>query len=196
MAAAGSFPLVWLDGEAQASTSNEWHASFRATTNYGYVTLTRHVEARHTWDVFIDWMHYGWSDSVQPDRSSGIVATGPQIGQDLLLDYPTPGAPNVYTPPPPDLTVLINEWMASNTRYPDPADGQFDDWFELNNPTTVGIDLTGFVLTDDLLITNKFVVPPGYTIPPNGYLLVWADNQPGESHPGGDLHVNFKLAKS
>jgi len=195
MAAAGGFPLVWLDGEAQQTTANEWHAGFRATTNYGYVALTRHVEARHTWDLFVDWLHYGQSVFVQPDRSYGANATGSHTDEGYLLDYPTPGAPNVYTPKT-ERTVLINEWMASNTRYPDPADGQFDDWFELRNPTPVGIDLTGFSLTDNLLLTNQFVVPSGYIVPPNGFLLVWADNQPDESRPGGDLHVNFKLAKS
>jgi hypothetical protein len=97
-------------------------------------------------------------------------------------------------PKPPK--ILVNEWMASNTRYPDPADGQFDDWFELRNITDAAIDLAGFWLTDNLLISNKFVVPSGYVIPPDGVFLVWADSQPAESRPDGDLHVNFKLAKS
>lgn len=37
--------------------------------------------------------------------------------------------------------ITINEWMASNTTIPDPADGKKDDWFELHNPTATAVDL-------------------------------------------------------
>ena len=49
--------------------------------------------------------------------------------------YITPAATNNGTSAP--LTVFINEWMADNTAIlADPADGQFEDWFELYNPGT------------------------------------------------------------
>ena len=49
--------------------------------------------------------------------------------------YPTPRATN--NPAVPPVTVFINEWMAANTSFlADPADGDYDDWFELYNPTT------------------------------------------------------------
>ena len=39
-----------------------------------------------------------------------------------------------------------------------------------------------------------------HTIPPGGYLLVWADNETGQNTSGGvprsDLHVNFQLARA
>ena len=37
-------------------------------------------------------------------------------------------------------------------------------------------------------------LPAGYTIPPRGFLLVWADKKTPTG--SGDLHVNFKLSKS
>jgi hypothetical protein len=36
-------------------------------------------------------------------------------------------------------------------------------------------------------------VPSGITVPAQGFLLVWADEETGQTQPGGDLHVNFKL---
>jgi len=95
------------------------------------------------------------------------------------------------TPPP---TLLINEWMASNQgAVADPADGAFDDWFEIHNPSPIPISIAGFWLSDDPAAPSLFVVPQGFHIPAHGCLLVWADGQPEQSRPDGDLHVNFRL---
>jgi hypothetical protein len=99
--------------------------------------------------------------------------------------------------------VFINEWMASNlSALADPADNDYDDWFELYNPTTNTVDLAGYYLTDTL--TNKFkyliTTNGAHTIAPGGYLLVWADNETGQNVSGGlprtDLHVDFQLART
>lgn len=48
------------------------------------------------------------------------------------------------------MRALINEWMAANSAtLADPADGDFDDWFELYNPDPYPVDLSGYQLTDD-----------------------------------------------
>jgi len=95
------------------------------------------------------------------------------------------------TPPP---ALFINEWMASNRgAVADPADGAFDDWFEIHNPGPIPISIAGFWLSDDPATPSLFVVPQGFHVPPHGYLLVWADGQPEQSRPDGDLHVNFRL---
>jgi hypothetical protein len=96
------------------------------------------------------------------------------------------------------LPVVINEWMADNTGtngYPDPLDGSFQDWFELFNPNTNAVNLSGFYLTDNLSIPNKWAVPQGTVIGPGGFLLVWADNQPEQNalDPNGHLHAAFQL---
>jgi hypothetical protein len=105
----------------------------------------------------------------------------------------------VYTGPTvaPRDTVVINEWMAANTsasNITDPADGGYDDWFELYNPGTTRVELGGYYLTDNL--TNQFQcqIPPGYSMAPGGFLLVWADNDISQNRGNrADLHVNFKL---
>ena len=108
--------------------------------------------------------------------------------------HATPGAPN--DPAQPEIHVLINEWMADNTStLADPADGQFEDWFELYNAGTNTIDLGGCWLTDNLTNAFQFRVPTGYVMPPGGFLLVWADGEPGQNSPtNADLHAGFKLA--
>src|SRR5439155_16858409 len=74
---------------------------------------------------------------------------------------------------------------------------KYDDWFEIYNPDAKTVSLGGYYLTDNL--TNKFQyqIPNGYTIPPGGHLLVWADNEPSQnSTNSSDLHVNFQLNKA
>src|SRR6266700_3804748 len=110
--------------------------------------------------------------------------------------FATPGAPN--TNGYPATPVVINEWMAANTAtLPDPADGKFDDWFELSNAGGAPVDLTDYTLTDDSTNTAKFVIPSGYSVPAGGYLLVWADKETFQNtNTRPDLHVSFHLNKA
>ncbi len=99
----------------------------------------------------------------------------------------------------PAYTTLM-EWMADNDgTLADPADGAYDDWFELYNPGTNRIDLGGYYLTDDLTDPFKFEVPNNgqYTIDPGGYLLVWADGDSGQNTTNRpDLHADFSLGRN
>ena len=97
--------------------------------------------------------------------------------------------------PWPSRHVVINEWMASNKQtIADPADGNFDDWFELYNGGAAEADLAGYYLTGNLADPLKFSIPDGYRIPAGGFLLVWADNEEAQNQTNRtDLHVNFKL---
>jgi spore coat protein CotH len=89
-------------------------------------------------------------------------------------------------------SVTVNEIMASNTfTAADPA-GQFEDWIELHNKTANSVDLSGFFLSDDPANRDKWKFPVGTTIPANGYLIVWAD----EDGTQQGLHANFKLSAS
>jgi hypothetical protein len=82
--------------------------------------------------------------------------------------------------------------MASNSgAVIDPADGRADDWLELHNPTDTPVTLTNWSLSDGLA---TFVIPSGHSIPANGKLLVWADEETAQNTGSGQLHVNFKLS--
>ena len=132
---------------------------------------------------------------ISAGRSHGSFPDG-QPRDRQVFHYSTPGGTNSNVAIP--ISVFINEWMADNTRsYADPADGQFEDWFELYNAGANEVDLTGYRLTDTLTNTAKFVIPAGTIIPPEGFLLVWADEESGQTgRTNQDLHVNFKLSQT
>ena len=91
---------------------------------------------------------------------------------------------------PATSAVVINELMASNSTLLDPQ-GDADDWIELKNTSDTAIDLSGMYLSDDRTNPRKWQFPTGTTIAAGGYLLIWADDDDGDS-PG--LHTNFKLS--
>jgi hypothetical protein len=87
--------------------------------------------------------------------------------------------------------VTINEWMADNDNtITDPADSQYEDWFELYNPDTEPVNLSGWTLSDN---ANEWTIPPGVEIGANGFLLIWADDEPEQN--GQYIHAGFKLSK-
>ncbi len=91
--------------------------------------------------------------------------------------------------------VYINELMASNVQTIDDELGEYDDWIELYNPNADTIDIAGFYITDNIQTPFKHRIPDGShltKIPPGGFLLLWADNQPEQ----GPLHLSFKLSAS
>ena len=101
------------------------------------------------------------------------------------------------TQPPVLKPVVINEWMADNVGpggFRDSVDGLFQDWFELFNPNDVPVDLSGYRLTDNLLVPTKWSIPTNTAIPARGFLLVWADEDGVQNSPtNADLHANFRL---
>ncbi len=129
-----------------------------------------------------------------PDRSYGSYPDGAVSGRQVFY-YATPGDPNIAASAP--LNVFLNEWMADNTTtLADPADNDFEDWFEIYNPDDAVADLSGFYLGTSLTNQTQFRIPDGYTIPPQGYLLVWADGEDSQNGTNrADLHTNFKLSR-
>ena len=184
-----AYLVVWLDGEASASDASEIHAGFDVSgLAFGRLALSRDVGDRLVVVDDIRWEFAGLG------QSFGLFPDGFKGTERFFLTV-TPGAPNTLAAPDPD--VAINEWMALNEgAFIDPSDGSFDDWFELYNFGTGAVDLTGFTLSDDPTNVRKFVIPPGYIMPPKGFLLVWADEDASETlNSGGEeLHVNFKLS--
>lgn len=88
-------------------------------------------------------------------------------------------------------SVVINEFLASNTSTLADPQGEYDDWIELRNLTGATVSLTGLYLTDEPSNPRKWPFPAGTTIAANGYLLVWADED-GLATSG--WHANFKLS--
>ena len=181
---AGEFKVVFADGEADQSTSSEIHTSFRLSPGSGSLALSRiYAGAAQV----IDYLNY---EGVDAGRSYGSVPDGQSFDR-VEFYYVTPGAANNSAAAP--VIVYINEWMAANTStLADPADNQFQDWFELYNAGSDPVDLGGYYLSDENRL--QYQIPPGYQIPPHGFLLVWADNETIQNSTSRiDLHASFAL---
>jgi hypothetical protein len=186
--APGQFLVVWADGEPGETGAGEWHTSFRLDPGTGSVALVRLLGDS---PQVMDYLNY---KGLAADQSYGDYPDGEPFER-RIFNLATPRTNN-YAPP---VTVFINEWMARNNvgpgGYPDPLDGQYDDWIELYNPGPEPADISGFYLTDTLANPTQWRVPPNTGVPAGGYLLVWADGQTNQNGQSalGDLHVNFQL---
>lgn len=182
------FMVLFADGEPGQTTNTELHTSFRLPPGAGSLALTRVLNGA---TQVLDYVNY----TAGLDHSYGSVPDG-QLFTRQEFYFVTPGATNDGTLPP--VLVFINEWMADNLgALADPADNDFEDWFEIYNPGSNAVSLAGYYLTDTLTNKFKYQIPPGYSVPPHGYLLVWADSETGQNSPARpDLHANFSLAKS
>lgn len=86
----------------------------------------------------------------------------------------------------------ISEFMAGN----DGAliadeDRDFSDWIEVHNPSATTAQLQGYFLTDNPAELRKWAFP-SVTLPPGGYLIVFASGK-NRTSPGAPLHTNFSL---
>lgn len=86
--------------------------------------------------------------------------------------------------------VVINELMADNEESVQDPDGEYDDWIELYNNSGESIDLSGWLMSDDIDELDEWAFPDGITIDGNGYLIVWCD----EDLEQDGLHADFKLS--
>jgi hypothetical protein len=97
-------------------------------------------------------------------------------------------------PPPTGGSIVVNEFLASNSSQGMDEHGEHDDWIELYNRSDHAIDLAGYAVTDNLGDHRKYVIPSGSptitTIPARGFLLIWCDSQVDQ----GPLHTGFNLS--
>ncbi len=83
--------------------------------------------------------------------------------------------------------VVINEIMAINNTTIQNANGIYGDWIELYNTTSNPVSLDFLNLSDDVTNSGRWQFPSGLTIPPNGFFVVWADNDTSSS----EVHCDF-----
>lgn len=90
-------------------------------------------------------------------------------------------------------TLVINELMADNTGLVRDQTGDADDWIEIYNYGNSAVNIGRMYLTDNQTADSGWRVPDNNhadtTIPPQGFLLIWADDETNE----GTLHAGFKL---
>ena len=66
--------------------------------------------------------------------------------------------------------------------------GKSADWVELYNSGSLDVDLSGYYITDNLNLPDKYILPQGTVIKAGSYLLLWCDGN------GTGLHTSFKLS--
>jgi photosystem II stability/assembly factor-like uncharacterized protein len=102
---------------------------------------------------------------------------------------------NDMTPPDPITGLYINEILAGNDGVVTDEYGDADDYIEIYNANDFPVNLGGLYISDKLDNPTKWQIPATApdttTIAAGGYLIIWADGQPGQ----GVLHVDFSLSK-
>ncbi len=94
----------------------------------------------------------------------------------------------------PQITLVINEFMASNSQTIQDPQGDYADWIELYNYGADAIDVGGLYLADDFNEPTLWQFPLDNptltTVDAGGFLVILAD---GDLNDVG-LHANFKLS--
>ena len=88
-------------------------------------------------------------------------------------------------------SIVINEFMASNSSTLEDTDGDYSDWIELHNPTSQSIDISGWTLTDDEDDPSQWTFLQT-TLGPGEYVVVFASGK-DYFDPLLELHTNFKI---
>lgn len=84
--------------------------------------------------------------------------------------------------------IVISEILPSNRTYPGP-DGQHLDFIEVHNLSGNAVDISGFMLSDDLASIG-YTFPDGTVLPPYGYAVCWCD--PGSED---DRYGSFGISR-
>lgn len=92
--------------------------------------------------------------------------------------------------PPSSIMLYINEFMASNASTISDEWGDPDDWIEIYNGSDQSVWLGDKYLSDNLDNPVKWQFP-NTTLMPGAYLIIWADDEPGQ----GPFHAPYKLDK-
>lgn len=173
---AGGFLLLWLDGEPNEGGH---HLDFTPSDNN--LTLTGPdgiVAAGFIYEAGLTDTSYGREFDGSPSM--------------VWFNVPTPRVTNSLNIIEPE-SVVINELMSINTSDTIDASGVNEDWFEIHNLSNHSVDIGGYYLTDKLNQPNKYQIPTDIpdstTIPPNSFVLIFAD----EDNAEGWNHTNFKF---
>ena len=103
----------------------------------------------------------------------------------LTLALPGTAAAAADTP-----AVRISEMMYKNHATLQDADGDFSDWFELENTTNRVVRLKGWSVSDGKTVWN---FPADATIPRGGVRVVFASRK--DTTVSGELHTSFALGE-
>ena len=90
--------------------------------------------------------------------------------------------------------VIISEFQAANRLTLKDEDGDAEDWIELHNPGSQGVNLEAWSLTDKASDPAQWRFP-AVILEGGHYLVVFASGK-DRTQPGNPLHTNFRLSSS
>jgi hypothetical protein len=110
------------------------------------------------------------------------------------LTRATPGATNsVAGTLAPNDPLWLNEVHIESMNGALDNMGEPEPWLELHNSGFTELSLDGYYLATSYTSNlTEWPFPPGLTLAPGGYLLLWADGQP-EQTDGTNLHTSFRF---
>ena len=133
---------------------------------------------------------YNFSDIAQ-DQSWGRTTDGANTS--ITFTQPTPTVTNSLFLIEGE-NLFINEIMAKNLSTTSDNFGEFEDWIEIYNPNNFAVNLSGYYLSDNPEVRNRWVVPSAFpdsvTIPALSWMLFYCDGDNNQ----GVLHTNFSLS--
>jgi spore coat protein CotH len=182
----GEFLVVWLDNE---TSEGDTHANFTVpAANARLLLFSSAVSNTEP----VDALTVTALPAGQSQMRVGLFGSTWEV-----TAQPTPSAVNrLVTPEAPVSTgtgkLLVNEIMADNdSAFQDPDEpGAYEDWFEVYNPGTEAIDMSGMYITDNPNNPTKWQVGQGVVIPAGGFLVFMADNEPAQ----GPRHTSWALS--
>ncbi len=135
-----------------------------------------------------------WEATLPPFGGAGFATIRIYVenSSGQAVYYPRKGPIMIGHSQVPSFEVVINELLAKNDATNQDDAGEYDDWVELFNLSSNAVDLSGKYLTDDLANKTKWQFPSGSIIDPEGFMLIWCDNDSNQT----GLHANFKLSAS
>ena len=89
--------------------------------------------------------------------------------------------------------LVVNEYSASNLFTYSDNYGNYVDWFEIYNPTSSAVDLTGWYLSDNSNNPIKCQLSGG-SVPAGGHTTVFCSGR--DEFSGGNIHTSFKLTQT
>jgi hypothetical protein len=90
-------------------------------------------------------------------------------------------------------TVVINEFMASNSGCLSDENGVYSDWIEVYNPTGEAVSLYGWGLSDEESAAPKWTFP-GITLEAGEYRVIFASGTGSSGKDDEYQHAGFKLS--
>jgi len=171
--APNDYLTVWCD---DATNAPGLHTGFALDNDGQTVALFAVTPGGY---VLADTVTYGLQ---LPDKTIGRIDPGDGGPPAWALCEPTLNAANSASPLGPISSLKINEWLATSTTGP--------DWFELFNPSSTPVLLSGLYLSDSAARRTNTRIAPLTFIAGGGHRQFIAD----ENLSQGARHVDFRLS--